>query len=615
MSRLSAVGNAVSAAPSVAPTSATAPMIMAGGADRNMVKRAQKLYEVSRKKLAVARKMRLKLLREYVGRHYLGMMNEQAKADPMNFFFRAVWSIVPAIVPSNQEVGVGTQNLMLREFAATFGLALNHLAKRTDRRLLLRRLVVEAVFSVGIAKQGLTFGGEVDIGGILHDVGEPFADLVSFDDYFVDPQARHREEAWLEGDKTLLPLEYVKSCGLYENFDKLQAYACDHKGGGRAQDLSRGEANLNEIDELVPQVELLDAYLPQENLMITMPIDEGQGTDPLRIVEWEGPRRGPYEHLYFHLVPDNIMPLSPGSIWYDLHTMINEEARRLKREAGRRKTITAFTPAATEDAERIKDAADGEAVAVQDVNAIKQYEFGGASDAGYKHMQFLKGMFSYISGNADLVGGLGTPNADTATEASILQGNSQVGIKDMRDEVNFFSKRLYEKDAWYLWSDPLINMPLARRMPDGLETQVYFNSDAREGDFLDYQFDIVTNSAETMDPAIRVKRMQDLVMGFVLPSAQIAMAQGDVPNIKQIAKDLGEVLGVKGVDQWFTSQQPSAPSPQMLMMASLPPGKGVVAGPGNPMNPDTPQLTNPAMVASSANGKPGNELNNSGKAY
>lgn len=621
MTRMSAVGDATVAMPGVVPTPSTVPAILPYSADANITRKLQTGCRIGRKKLATARKMRYTLLKEYVGRHYMGVMDGQSQAQPLNFFFRALWSIVPSIVFNNPETAVRTENLQLRQFAEVFGLALNHLVKRTDLRMTLRHLVVDAVIGpMGIVKQGITFGNQVQIGGELHDVGQPFADRVSFDDYVIDPQAKSREQAWFEGDAYEMPLEYIRGSGLYQNFENLRA--CDSSGKVKeeAWRLGLGEAKEGEMDDLVPMVKVQDIYIPQEGLLLTIPMEEAQGTLPLRMVEWEGPRQGPYDVLYFHMVPDNVIPLSPGSIWYDLVIMINEEARRLKREASRRKSILAYTPAAADDASRVRDADDGEAVQVQNIEQLKQFDWGGAKDSGYEHMQYLKGMFSYISGNADLTGGLGTPNSDTATEASILQGNAQTVIGDLKSEVNIFAGKLLEKYAWYLWTDPLINLPLARRMPDGAEVQVHFSYDAKQGDFLDYQFEIVANSMSNMDPAVRAKRLQDLAMGWVLPTAQIAAAQGDMPNIREITKALAGDLGLVGVDAWYRSAQPVAPSGAEMIAGQMPTGKGPGdavpqlnrIGPGNPANPDTPKMTDPAMVNAAAYGKRGNELNNSG---
>lgn len=608
------MGDAVSAGPGVVPTPTTAPVILPYSPDENLVRKLQKSAAVCRKKLEWTRKLRMRLLREYVGRHYGGLMDEQSRAQPLNFFARTIWTLIPQLVANEIEYTATTQNLQLRDFASIFGLAVTHLTKRVELSNTLRLLVLDAFFSMGIVKQGMTFGREVvSILGTLHDVGQPFADRVSFDDYYIDPQARSRETAWYEGDRYRMPLDYIRSSGLYQNFDRLRGW-CDRREKP-ASSLGNGGATENEIEELVEQAMLLDLYIPQENLLVTIPVSEDQGTKPLRVVEWEGPRQGPYEALAFHLVPDNVLAVPETGIWYDLHQLINQEARRIVYEAGRRKTVLAYTPATADDAERIASAADGDTVAVSSIDQIKEVNFGGATEQGFATMNWFRSMFTYLTGNADLAGGLGGQNADTATEASIMQGNSQSVLGDLRTVTNQFSLRIVQKFAWYLWTDPLINLPLARRLPSGGEEQVTFSPDARQGDFLDYQFTITTNAIQTMDPAIRAKRMMELA-NMAISTAQLAAAKGDIPDAKQIIKDLGSAIGIPGVEQWFTSMQGvPAMNATTAVAGMIPPGRGgspAAGAAGNPMNPDAPQYTGQPGLLAQANGKPGNELNNSG---
>jgi hypothetical protein len=582
--------------PRIAPTQISAPVVLPYSADNNLVKKLQRAREISRKRMAGARRIRLMLLKEYAGRNYGGMMTGQSKAEPLNFFMRTVASLLPGLVPNNVKYGITSQNIELRQSAEIFTLAINHLMKRTGVRTTVRDVVLDAIMMLGVIKQGITSGRMVEIEGTLHDAGQPFLDRVSFDNYFIDPSARKREEAWFEGDDYLLPLDFVRSCDSYENTDLLRS-DCDKRKGEEAADLSLGDAKDYEIEEIVPMVRVADVYIPQENLMVTMPIEESQGTKPLRIVEWEGPKMGPYDTLFFHAVPDNILALSPGSVWYELHQMINASMRRIMRDATSGKRIIAYRPDETEGAEEMKNAEHGDYIRVRDTNNVKEINIGGASESSYRELDMLRGLFQYQAGNPDLTGGLGTPNTDTATGASIIQGNNQFVANDLKDIVSAFELRAVEKYAWWVWYDPLMNMVLARRDESGQDVQVVFDDAARRGDFLDYEFNFVTNSMENMDPVVRAKRIQDLVTGVVVPTTQLAMAQGKAPDIAQIVKDLATAYGIHS-ENWYISQQQLPPTPEMVAAGMIPPGSGRVVppskgGPGNPNNPDNPQFIDP----------------------
>jgi hypothetical protein len=618
---LSAVGAPVSAGIGVAPTLSTAPSPL-GTDPRKVVRKLQRSIELSRKRLRQFRQTRMELLKQYVGRYYDGLNEAKAKAEPINMLFQAVSTLVPNLVFNNPEASIRTESLQLRPFAKVFELACNHLIKRIDLRWTLRQLVVDAVFGIAVAKVGITFGNEVDIGGSMHDVGQPYCDRVSLDDFVYDPAARSLDEATWIGNRYRLPLEYVQTCGLFDNTQMLKPTYCEYgtEQTVPAERLSQGNVTTEELGELVEYVELYDVYIPQNNTTLTLPCDPSQGSLPLREVPWEGPRRGPYEILTFHDVPDNVMPVAIGSVMMDTHLMINKHARKLSRQADRAKNLTIFTPSAENDAKNIQEADDGEMVKVEDVNQVKELAVGGADEKGYKHLQYLNGVFEILSGNSSLLGGVGTPNTGTATEASILNANSSVLLSDKKAQVYAFTARIVEKLAWYLWTDPLIDLKLARRVPGAGEVQVNFSADALEGDFFDYMFTVTPHSMQQQDPQIRLQRIMDFVSKWVIPTAEIAQAQGAMPNIVAISKMMARELAIPEADEMYLMMQPV---PQAVDQMGLQPSKGtpmpgapnVLAGGGgrnpNGNNPDDPAYNTTAGLVAQAYGKPAN-LGNAG---
>lgn len=620
MGGISAVaGGVTSAGAAVSPTNNTAPMMMAGGVPMDaekMVKKLQRAIEVSRSKLKNFRNQRLEMLKQYAGKRY-DYSDGMQKAEPINMIFQAVQSLVPSLVYNNPQVKIDTENLQLRQFAKVFELANDHLIKRIDLRDTLRAVLVDALFGVGIIKCGLTFGNEVQIDGITHDIGQPFADRVSLDDFVIDPAARNMDEYVFIGNRYRLPLEYVQECGLYENTDKLKAKYQDYGDNRRAETLSNGQSGDSEIYELVEYVELYDLYIPQDNVTITIPCNASEGTSALRVVPWEGPRRGPYELLYFHYMPDNLMPISPASVWMDIHEMINTQARKMKRQAERQKSVLAYQSTAAKDAQNIVEGGDGDTIQVDHIDGVREMNFGGAEDVGYKWLAALKGIFSDISANSDLLGGLGTPNTSTATEGSILNANAQTVLGDKKEQMYEFVSRIVEKLAWFLWTDPLIELQLARRDPQNGDVQETFAADAKEGDFFDYAFAIVPLSMQRQDPSLRAQKVQNFFTQFWLPTAQMAMAQGYIPNIIEAAKMLARELDLRGIDQLYSSQNPQALQalvpPVNGLMQQMQPGKGIPTPPASPTQGAS--LDNLAAILSSARGNQfveGNDGNGGG---
>lgn len=614
------MGGVQSAGAAVSPTNDTAPFMGPDGKAMDptkVVKKLQRAIEISHKKMKNFRAQRVEMLKQYAGRRY-DYTDGMHKAEPINMIFQAVQALIPGLVYNTPEAKIDTENLQLRNFAQVFELAVNHLVKRIDLRDTLRAVLVDAIFGLGILKVGLTFGNEVSIDGMLHDIGQPYADRVSLDDFVIDPAARKWEEAVFTGNRYRLPLDYVRTCGLYENTDKLRAkyqeYGSDHK----AENLSNGSAGEEEIYEMVEYVELYDLYIPQDNVTVTIPCTAAEGIAPLRVVPWEGPRRGPYELLYFHYMPDNIMPISPASVWMDVHEMINTQARKMKNQAERAKTVLAYQSTAAKDAQNIVESGDGQTVQVDHIDGLKEFHTGGAEDDGYKWLAALKGIFSDISANSDLLGGLGTPNTSTATEGSILNANAQTVLGDKKEQMYSFVGHVFEKLAWFLWTDPLIEQQLARRDPQNGDVQEVFASDAKQGDFFDYAFNVVPMSMARQDPQVRQQKVIQFFTQFWFPTAQMAMQQGLIPNVLGAAKMLARELELKGIDELYSAMNPQTmqgliPALTMLMQG-MQPGKGQPVGTPPPTGgADLSQL---AMLLQSSRGNQfieGNDGNGGGR--
>ncbi len=98
-----------------------------------------------------------------------------------------------------------------------------------------------------------------------------------------------------------------------------------------------------------------------------------------------------------------------------------------------------------------------------DPDGAKIFSFGGQERSNEAHIAQLSHWFNLATGNTEQLGGYKS-DANTATQANILQGNASVRIEDMRDLVYIGTRKIHEKLAWYLHTDPLIHLPLIRQV-------------------------------------------------------------------------------------------------------------------------------------------------------
>lgn len=499
------------------------------------------------------RRARKKMLEHYAAGWYT---NKQNFAQPMNLIDRGVGIIAPFLVTNNPKVMVDAKRNMeaLKPFARTMELALEHLfseiklAQRT-----LRPAVISSLFCMGITKTGIAREVEIEIGGKWFDSYTPYCDNVDFEDYVGDATARRREEMCIEGNRYLLDEEFVKTSGYFKAYDKLQPDTPLYNDQTRAETISKGTGHGWQLKEIRPKVELIDLYIPKENTIVTI-APMGQGDRILRTVEYDGPEGGPYDLLGYRFFPDTVIPIPPVWTWLDLNSVINRLVSKMKQQAEREKTIGVYSLGAQQDAINIKESIDGDMVGVKNTEDIKEVSFGGINPQAFPFVQYLEQQYSIGSGNLYTLGGRKT-GADTLGQEQMLQANASKQLEDMVEQVHEFTKSVTKKLAWYLWTDPLIQIPLIKRVGE-LELQVTYSKDEQEGDFLDYQFDIEPYSMQKMSPEMRYQRLIQLISAVVLPTAQMAAAQGSNLNAIELVKEAGRYMDIRNIDVWYNTGMP-----------------------------------------------------------
>lgn len=582
------------------------------------VRRMSRAVQIGEDRLRNFRAARIHFLKAYAGQFY---DREKAKVgdEPLNMIFNAISTLVPNLVTNFPKSVVTSKYLAYRDYAETLALALDHLGREIDLRSELRRWIVDSFFAIGIMKTGIatsndlvTFSEDEQL-----DPGTPYASVVDFDDFILDPKARRLEEANFAGHRVRVPRQMVLDSGLLKNdlVEKLpSAWQIQGQSGGAAKISQRAISQDRDMD-LQDDIILRELWIPAAQAIVTIPAGPVVLDDYLRVEDYDGPEEGPLTYLALtQPMPDNPMPIAPVGIWYDLHVAANRMATKIMQQADRQKDILGYKPSAADDAQSIIDASDGEAVALMDPEGAKIYSFGGQQASNEAHMGQLSYWFNLATGNTDQLGGYRS-DADTATQANILQGNAAIRVEDMRDLVYIGTRKIHQKLAWYLHTDPLISLPLIRTVqmpsyvtqsPDGPilvppkkeERQVELTPEVRRGEFLDFHFGIEEKSMSRMDPAQRLQKML-LFAGKILPSAaQAAMVckqMGTAFSFSKFVTCMAKELDIEWIDEVFYDPEFQA---QLLAVQRIAP------------QPDNAKVTNAALGgglgAALQNGQPAN---------
>ena len=459
---------------------------------------------------------------------------------------------------------------------------------------------MDSLFYAGFIKTGIATSGYcLNEHGVNIALGEIFCDHVDPDDMILDPNAKHWDAQLLVGNRfSVLRQDLLDDPTIDHDFVVKMPSSFEVQMKNQAADLIK--AKYDDTKEMMDYVDLAEVYIPRDGRIITIPWYKGSNPDRfIRDVDYSGPEVGPYHMLGYNEVPNNILPLPPVSIWYDLHIMGNKMARKISRQADRSKRVLAYDGTAAEDAEAIVDADDGDSVRVQNLNGIKEVNYGGTGEDSYAFMQWVETKFSGLANSLDMLSGQKS-DAPTATQSEMLQQNTSIKLADMQNKVYDFTAEVGTDIAFFLHTDPLIELPLVKRV-QGVDQQVTYTPEQRKGDFVCYMLDVQPMSMAKPDPNVKVQHLLQFASNVVPAAAQAAQILGPAFKLGPFLERMAQEIGLEEVDEFI-----DMPTYQAMMLqklaAEVDPGKaaGFVQGgtggqpapaPQPGINPGQPNVT------------------------
>jgi len=499
----------------------------------------------SRMKLRPFRKNRLDFIKQYVGNHYSD--NGSTDRVPVNFLAMAVLIYMRQLAARTPQVIINPVNGASKDTwwrAKDYEAAMNKWLLKNKFGNNLQKVVLDAMFSIGIIKKGTAIDGDSTV---------PFADAIHLDNWVHDMTAKSMSEMKFMGDIYRLDYEYVMESGEFnkKTIDGLKP--SDYKnttneGEEKVSAISQGESTFK--DSLVDFVEVMDVWLP-EGMLITMLVDGDK--KPLKVVEWDGPPTGPYGILSFGDVPDNVMPLSPVSLWTDLHDLANRLFDKIGRQAERQKTILGIQCGNNEDAETITNSRDGQAVRLNNPSAAQELNFGGVDAKSLAFLLQTKDLFSYFSGNLDSIGGLDT-TADTVGGEQLVNASSSKVAMDLQDRTVTFSQETLNDIGYYLFTEPLVDIQTTRKIP-GIDKEfpVSFNRNTRSGSFFDYDISIQLYSMQHQSPGSQLNTLCKALDKYIIPLAPLIQQQGKTLNIDRLVDIIGRLANIPELSEIITA--------------------------------------------------------------
>lgn len=535
----------------------------------------QKLADLvawNRYKLRPFRENRVQAIREYTGKWY---SDDAAEARvPVNMIELMVTTFKHQMSARPPLASVHTPYNELKPTAKAFELVLNEHIKKMRLRDTMRKAITEALFGLTVAKVGLARGGKkVKLDGFLHDVGAPFVDIVTVDNFVYDTTANRWDQCAFMGDRYTIPYDQAIESKFYNHKgpdgekaidsvtpDPYASKNYNENGDLRASAVSMGINNYAGSVEGARTIELWDIWIPSQGVIVTLPAPtdtRGITGVPLRVVEWDGPEHGPYNLLSFLDVPGNLMPLPPVATAMDLHNLANVLFRKLARQAERQKTITAVS-AGSGDGAKITAAADGQAIEVDNLKSAQQISFGGPAPENQAFELSLRDKFSYYQGNLDSIGGLGA-QSKTARQDQMLEESSSKKIDDMQDQFSQFVTDVMRSVGYYIWTEPVSDYETVHKIQVAglnLDIPIKLTPDERNEDYYRFAVDIVPHSMAPMTPQKRLNQLTQVLSQYVLPFQAPMAQQGVQINWEVLMKTVAEMSSLDELNGILTFRTP-----------------------------------------------------------
>lgn len=460
------------------------------------------------------------------------------------------------LAPGEPRVVIDTFTAELRSSANSLQQAVNRKIIDIDLGKVLEGGVMESLYTMGIVKVGLNHSGTVEIGGLRHNVSEPFAEVVEFDDFTWDLEAKRYESCQFVADRVNIPLKDVKTSGLFsaKAIKEIEDSGSLHSERN-AEDLptSKMVSGAYKKEPFRESIDIWNVWMPFENRSLVILDDDEPKL--LRDEEYYGPEHGPYSLLGMSDVPGNVMPAAPIPNLYLLHKQGNSIYAKTARQTDRSKTIGVVRDKGTEDGIKIQNARDGQIIGVQDPESLKEATFGGANPGLVAMQKVVDDTFNKNAGNIEQVGGL-SQQGDTLGQEKLLSENASVQFQGMANRVDKFAKNIVKSLSWFVYDDPTSVIPIKKEVPGVKGVTIFskFGPEERTADFIDYEVQIQPYSLNDSTPQQLVNAVTQLVTQIFVPMQPELERQGLSIDLAEYATFIGDMSNLPVLSRILVSE-------------------------------------------------------------
>lgn len=498
-------------------------------------------------------------IKDFCGPHY--GTNKQTLKVICNQMHQTAEICTVALSSNRPRVRVSTEYPQLWPMAYRYQAGLNNLLKAIAFESTSQMIVLDAFFSVGIAKVHLEDAGRLELEeNVWYDPGRPFVSRISLDDFFCDMAARSWNDCRYIGNFYRADFDKALEDPMYDTSIIRKAGASNYRDG-RYKAQSIGAPSVLENDQYERGIDLFDVWIPELGEFCTF-IRHFE-SEPIARRPWHV-SGSPYKRLTSSDVPDNIMPSSPAENLKELFDLNNGLYRKSAMQAQRQKTNPTFSGGAGEDAKTLKAAKDGEWVKVRDPQGINVISQGGVDPKNVAFHLKVQADANRMAGNLDAMAGL-QASAPTLGQEEILQ--QVIGRLEAKrvSRVHSFAAEVCTALAHLMWDDPLLEIPNQLRLGRiaNIQVDTGWTPRNRQGERWMFNFEVEPDSMIYVSGDAKVGRlMQSIeVLMKLYPAVEARGGQLDTQEICKLLAEYQHIPELENVFRFPTGGSIPRPGP------------------------------------------------------
>jgi hypothetical protein len=184
---------------------------------------------------------------------------------------------------------------------------------------------------------------------------------------------------------------------------------------------------------------------------------------------------------------------------------------------------------------------------------------GGVDQQNQAFTMNMQEQFDRMAGNLQMMAGLG-PSSETATQDKLIHGAVSKREANMQYRVVDFTAEICKDLGWLLWTDE-VNERENNFELEGQQFKSKWSPEQREGDFLQYNFDVEPYSMMYKSPSERLNNITQYITQIAMPMQQDMMQSGGSIDFEELTNLYSELLDIPRLKQVIRFEDPKEDRP------------------------------------------------------